>query len=93
MLAPDLRGFGYSSHTDDFKSSHTMGDLVHDLTCILEHAGAQSAICMGFVFFALGLTYINGKTSPGMIGDRKYVMKLHVCDRIFSLQLLVSLSR
>ncbi|XP_006460446.1 hypothetical protein AGABI2DRAFT_184905 [Agaricus bisporus var. bisporus H97] len=47
LIAPDLRGFGYSSHTQDFKSSHTMGDIVQDLTCILEHAGVQSAICMG----------------------------------------------
>lgn len=48
LIAPDLRGFGYSSHTQDFKSSHTMGDIVQDLICILEHAGVQSAICMGF---------------------------------------------
>jgi soluble epoxide hydrolase/lipid-phosphate phosphatase len=49
LLVPDLRGFGFSSHPDDFKSSHTMGDLVHDLVCILENAKVSSAVCIGYV--------------------------------------------
>ncbi|KXN91140.1 Bifunctional epoxide hydrolase 2 [Leucoagaricus sp. SymC.cos] len=47
LLVPDLRGSGYSSHPDDYKSSHTMQDLVHDLVCILEDAKVSSAVCMG----------------------------------------------
>ncbi|KAL9712334.1 hypothetical protein Ac2012v2_003571 [Leucoagaricus gongylophorus] len=47
LLAPDLRGFGYSSHPDDPKSSHTMGDLVQDLICILDNEKVTSTVCMG----------------------------------------------
>ncbi|KAF9449488.1 alpha/beta-hydrolase [Macrolepiota fuliginosa MF-IS2] len=47
LLIPDLRGFGHSSHPEDFKSSHTIPDLVHDLVCILDNARVSSAICVG----------------------------------------------
>lgn len=47
MIAPDLRGFGASTHPGDVQSSGTMGDLVGDLVCIMEHAGVQSAVCIG----------------------------------------------
>jgi soluble epoxide hydrolase/lipid-phosphate phosphatase len=47
LIAPDLRGFGSSTHPDDVESSGTMGDMVGDLVCILEHASVRSAICMG----------------------------------------------
>ncbi|KAN0124485.1 alpha/beta-hydrolase [Russula decolorans] len=47
IIAPDLRGFGPSTHPGDAKSSGTMPDLVGDLTCILENAGAPTAIAVG----------------------------------------------
>ncbi|KAF7981811.1 hypothetical protein HWV62_31923 [Athelia sp. TMB] len=47
IVAPDLRGFGASTHPGDVQSSGTMGDLVGDLVCILEHAGVKSAVCVG----------------------------------------------
>jgi soluble epoxide hydrolase/lipid-phosphate phosphatase len=47
LVAPDLRGFGPSTHPDDVESSGTMGDMVGDLVCILEHARVKSAICIG----------------------------------------------
>jgi soluble epoxide hydrolase/lipid-phosphate phosphatase len=48
LIVPDLRGFGPSTHPDDIQSSGTMGDLVGDLVCILEHAAITSAICIGY---------------------------------------------
>ncbi|RDB20271.1 Bifunctional epoxide hydrolase 2 [Hypsizygus marmoreus] len=47
LVVPNLRGFGNSTHPGDPRSSGTMGDLVGDLVCILEHANVHSAICMG----------------------------------------------
>ncbi|KAF7984325.1 hypothetical protein HWV62_15319 [Athelia sp. TMB] len=47
IVAPDLRGFGASTHPGDVQSSGTMGDLVGDLVCILEHAEVKSAVCVG----------------------------------------------
>jgi soluble epoxide hydrolase / lipid-phosphate phosphatase len=47
LIVPDLRGFGSSTHPDDVQSSGTMGDMVGDLVCILEHANVKSAICVG----------------------------------------------
>ncbi|KXN81027.1 hypothetical protein AN958_06286, partial [Leucoagaricus sp. SymC.cos] len=47
LLVSDLCSFRYSSHPDDYKSSHTMQDLVHDLVCILKDTKVSSAICMG----------------------------------------------
>jgi soluble epoxide hydrolase/lipid-phosphate phosphatase len=47
IIAPDLRGFGASTHPGDVRSSGTMPDLVGDLLCILEHAGAPGAIAVG----------------------------------------------
>lgn len=48
IIAPDLRGFGASTHPGDVRSSGTMPDLVGDLLCILEHAGAPGAIVVGY---------------------------------------------
>jgi len=47
IIAPDFRGFGQSTHPGDVKSSGTMPDLVGDLLCILEHAGAPTVIVVG----------------------------------------------
>jgi soluble epoxide hydrolase / lipid-phosphate phosphatase len=47
LLVPDLRGFGGSSHPGDVQTSGTMGDLVGDLVCILEHANVRSVTCIG----------------------------------------------
>ncbi|KAF8427223.1 Alpha/Beta hydrolase protein [Boletus edulis BED1] len=47
LLAIDVRGFGGSTHPSDIQSSSTMADIAGDLTCVLEHAGVSSAICMG----------------------------------------------
>ncbi|KAI5120723.1 hypothetical protein M0805_006429 [Coniferiporia weirii] len=47
IIAIDHRGFGLSTHPDDVESSGTVGDLVGDLSCVLEDAGVDSAICLG----------------------------------------------
>ncbi|KAF8271703.1 alpha/beta-hydrolase [Lactarius quietus] len=47
IIAPDLRGFGASTHPGDVKSSGAMPDLVGDLLCILKHAGAPGVIVVG----------------------------------------------
>jgi len=47
IIAPDLRGFGGSTHPGDVRSSGSMPDLVGDLLCILEDAGAPEAIAVG----------------------------------------------
>lgn len=47
IIAPDHRGFGSSTHPDDVESSGTMFDLVGDLTCVLDNAGVDKAICLG----------------------------------------------
>ena len=49
IVAPDHRGFGSSTHPGDVQSSGTMGDLVGDLTCVLQDAGVEHAICLGCV--------------------------------------------
>ena len=49
LVAIDVRGFGGSSHPSDIQSSSTMADITGDLTCVLEHAGVPSAICLGYV--------------------------------------------
>lgn len=50
IIAPDHRGFGLSTHPGDVESSGTMGDLVGDMVCVLESAGVEKAICLGWVF-------------------------------------------
>ncbi|KAF8994589.1 Alpha/Beta hydrolase protein [Cyathus striatus] len=52
LIIPNLRGFGGSSHPGDVRSSGTMGDMVGDLMCILQHAGVlaetrNNVVCMG----------------------------------------------
>ncbi|KAG9308725.1 Alpha/Beta hydrolase protein [Chiua virens] len=47
LIAIDVRGFGGSSHPSDIQSSSTLADITGDLTCVLEHAGVASAVCMG----------------------------------------------
>ncbi|KAF5374196.1 hypothetical protein D9758_004629 [Tetrapyrgos nigripes] len=47
LIIPDLRGFGESGHPGDVKSSGTLFDMVGDLTCILEDAGVEKAVCVG----------------------------------------------
>ncbi|PSR88468.1 hypothetical protein PHLCEN_2v5148 [Hermanssonia centrifuga] len=47
LIAPDLRGFGESTHPGDVESSGTMADMVEDLVCILEHAKVAKAACVG----------------------------------------------
>ncbi|KII83408.1 hypothetical protein PLICRDRAFT_47292 [Plicaturopsis crispa FD-325 SS-3] len=42
VLAPDMRGFGGSTHPGDVNASNTMGDLVGDLACVLQHAGINA---------------------------------------------------
>lgn len=49
MIAIDVRGFGGSTHPADVQSSSTLADITGDLTCVLEHVGIQSAICLGYV--------------------------------------------
>jgi len=88
LLVPDIRGFGNSAHPDDPKSSHTMGDLVQDMMCILDHENVTSATCMGCVFIsfmieALGPWYITDTT-----GECNHATRLPVCDLIYFLVLL-----
>ncbi|KAF9530955.1 Alpha/Beta hydrolase protein [Crepidotus variabilis] len=47
LIAPDLRGFGQSTHPGNPETSGSLADMVGDLVCILEHAKVSSAICMG----------------------------------------------
>lgn len=47
IIAIDVRGFGGSTHPADVQSSSTLADITGDLTCVLEHVGIQSAICLG----------------------------------------------
>jgi len=47
LLVPDQRGFGSSSHPGDVQASGTIGDMVGDMVCVLEHAGVQKATCVG----------------------------------------------
>ena len=49
IIAPDLRGFGASTHPGDVKSSGNMPDLVGDIMCIMKHAGVPHAIAIGYV--------------------------------------------
>lgn len=48
-MAPNLRGFGDSTHPGEPQTSGTMADLVGDLVCVLQDAKIASAICMGYV--------------------------------------------
>jgi len=88
LLVPDVRGFGDSAHPDDPKSSHTMGDLVQDMMCILDHEKVTSATCMGyvvisFVIEAFGTWYITDTT-----GEHNHATRPPVCDLISFLVLL-----
>jgi soluble epoxide hydrolase/lipid-phosphate phosphatase len=47
LLVPDLRGFASSTHPGDVEASGTIGDMVGDMLCVLDHAGVQQAICVG----------------------------------------------
>ncbi|KAG8906419.1 hypothetical protein FRB99_006921 [Tulasnella sp. 403] len=49
LLIPNLRGFYKSSHPGDVYTSGTYGDFVSDLTCVMDNAGVEQAICMGQV--------------------------------------------
>ncbi|CAK5275906.1 unnamed protein product [Mycena citricolor] len=47
LIAPDLRGFGGSTHPGDARKSGSMPDMVGDMVCVLQRAGVSSAVCMG----------------------------------------------
>ncbi|ELU44130.1 alpha/beta hydrolase family domain-containing protein [Rhizoctonia solani AG-1 IA] len=47
LLVPDLRGFGWSSHTGDPENSGTIPDNVDDLVCLLQAANVSKAVCVG----------------------------------------------
>lgn len=47
LLVPDQRGFASSTHTGDVEASGTIGDMVGDMVCVLDHAGVRQAICVG----------------------------------------------
>ncbi|KZV66779.1 alpha/beta-hydrolase [Peniophora sp. CONT] len=48
LIIPNLRGFGDSAHPGDVRTSGTMPDLVGDLRCILDAAGAKDpVVCLG----------------------------------------------
>lgn len=50
LIVVDQRGFGDSTHPDDVKTSGAMFDLAGDLTCVLENAGVEKAICLGYIY-------------------------------------------
>ncbi|KAL5530822.1 hypothetical protein ACEPAF_7080 [Sanghuangporus sanghuang] len=47
IIAPNHRGFGESTHPGDIETSGRMSDLVGDLTCVLQDAGVDRAVCLG----------------------------------------------
>ncbi|CCM05727.1 uncharacterized protein FIBRA_07959 [Fibroporia radiculosa] len=47
LIIPNNRGFANSTHPGDFVASGTWADMVGDLMCVLEHAGVNTAVCMG----------------------------------------------
>lgn len=47
IIAPNLRGFGASTHPEDVQSSGTLFDVVGDLLCILKHANVAQAVVIG----------------------------------------------
>lgn len=47
LIIPDLRGFGDSTHPGDVQASGSYSDLVGDLVCVMEKAGAQNVVCIG----------------------------------------------
>ena len=47
LLVPNQRGFASSSHPGDVEASGTIGDMVGDMVCVLDHAGVQRATCLG----------------------------------------------
>lgn len=49
ILVPNLRGFYKSTHPGDVHSGGTYGDFISDLVCVLDNAGVESAICLGYV--------------------------------------------
>ncbi|KAK0490325.1 Alpha/Beta hydrolase protein [Armillaria novae-zelandiae] len=65
LIVPDLRGFGRSSHPEDVQTSGTMFDHVGDLTCILEHAKVDTAICLGHDWGSV-LCYEAGRLRPDL---------------------------
>ncbi|KAF9027539.1 alpha/beta-hydrolase [Hymenopellis radicata] len=71
LIVPDLRGFGRSTHPGDVKSSGTLFDHVGDLVCILEHAKATPAVCVGHDWGS-SVCYEAGRARPdvfnGVVG-------------------------
>ncbi|KAF8889212.1 Alpha/Beta hydrolase protein [Mucidula mucida] len=71
LIVPDLRGFGRSTHPGDVKSSGTLFDHVGDLVCVLEHAKATPAICVGHDWGS-SVCYEAGRSRPdvfnGVVG-------------------------
>ncbi|KAN0124484.1 epoxide hydrolase [Russula decolorans] len=47
IIAPNLRGFGGSTHPGDVQSSGTLFDVVGDIMCILGHANVTQAVVIG----------------------------------------------
>jgi len=47
LIVVELRGFGESEHPGNPQLSGTIGDMVGDIVCTLEHAKVDTAICMG----------------------------------------------
>jgi len=47
LLVPNQRGFASSTHPGDVEASGTIGDMVGDMVCVLDHARVQRAICVG----------------------------------------------
>jgi soluble epoxide hydrolase/lipid-phosphate phosphatase len=47
LIAPDIRGFGDSTHPGDVQASGSYDDFVADLVCVLEKTNAQNVVCVG----------------------------------------------
>ncbi|KAG9018983.1 hypothetical protein FRB90_007563 [Tulasnella sp. 427] len=47
LLVPNVRGFYKSTHPGDVHSGGVYSDFVSDLTCMMDHAGVESGVCVG----------------------------------------------
>ncbi|KAG8946219.1 hypothetical protein FRC04_011965 [Tulasnella sp. 424] len=47
LLVTNIRGFYKSTHPGDVHTGGVYSDFVSDLICLMDHAGVESAICVG----------------------------------------------
>lgn len=47
LLVTNIRGFYKSTHPGDVRTGGAYSDFVSDLVCMMDHAGVESAVCVG----------------------------------------------